>query len=161
MKRDRSGLTLGAVASIALLGILSPLILGVVLVRRGRAAALRMAFARRWGTKGKLGILVYSDSPNWKQHVETEILSRVGHKLVALNWTHRARWRRSIEVRAFQHWGGERDFNPLAILFLPRRPVLVLRFRPAFRDLKHGNPEPLRALEETLLRALGHQAWPS
>jgi hypothetical protein len=137
------------------LALLSPLILGVEVVRRGSAAALRTAFQRRWGKKGRLGILVYSDSPNWKEHIEREVLPRVREKLVVLNWTHRAQWQRTVEVLAFRHWRGERDFNPMAILFLPRKPVVTLRFRPAFKELKHGNPEPLRALEGALLRDLG------
>jgi hypothetical protein len=132
MNRKRASVTLGAGASVGLLALLSPLILGVEVVRRGSAAALRTAFQRRWGKKGRLGILVYSDSPNWKEHIQ-----------------------RTVEVLAFRHWRGERDFNPMAILFLPRKPVIALRFRPAFKELKHGNPEPLRALEGALLRDLG------
>jgi hypothetical protein len=155
MTRTRPGAVLGAAASIVLLVVLSPLIAGAAIARRVKAGALRGAFERRWRSRGKLGILVYSDSPNWKQHVENDLLPRVGEKVVVLNWTQRASWRRSLEVRAFEHWGGERDFNPIAILFPPRKPVLTLRYRSAFRDLKHGDIGPLRALEEALFRELG------
>ena len=103
---------------------------------------------------------MYSDSPNWKSHIESEVLPRVRDKLVILNWSHRAEWPRSLEVMAFRHWGGEKDFNPIAILFPPQKPVLTLRFYSAFRDFRHGKPEALRTLEEALFRELGAGAPP-
>jgi len=53
-------------------------------------------------------VLVYSDSPHWKAHIETQVLPRVASRVVTVNWSSRAAWRNSkpLEVQMFEHWGG-------------------------------------------------------
>lgn len=151
--KGRYGKTLGAAASIGLLTFLSPLIGGVAAYRWSSRLVLRWAFDRRWARHGKVGLLVYSDSPHWKDYFEGTVLPRCGDRLIVLNWSQRAQWTHSLEVLVFRQWAGEKDFNPIAILLRRHERPLVLRFRPAFRELKRGRPEPLRTLEEALLHA--------
>ena len=50
---------------------------------------------------------------------------------------------------------GDREFNPLAIVFPERGLVQVIRFWQAFRDYKHGKERALRAAEAELAAAVG------
>ncbi len=52
-------------------------------------------------------------------------------------------------------WGGDREFNPLAIVIPERGPVQVIRFWQAFRDHKHGRDRALRVAEAELAAAVG------
>jgi hypothetical protein len=46
-------------------------------------------------------------------------------------------------------WGG-RDYNPIAIVFVPWWRPRVLRFWDAYKSFKHGKPEEVVQLERTL-----------
>ena len=111
----------------------------------------------RWRREGIRGVLVYSRSPNWQSHIETQWLPRVGAQLKILNWSDRTTWRRSDPAVRLFHWflGTKADFNPGVILLRPFRRPLVFRFYPAFRNAKHGNEAGLKALEERLFAELG------
>jgi hypothetical protein len=156
--------------------IASPLILAFALWNHYDTIAIRREFLKRW--PGKRGILVYSNSPNWGQYIEQNWLPRIGSRFVLLNWSERARWavERPFEARVFRTFGGDRNFNPLAIIFLERVPgatvrawlssirkrdllgvlapdrhnTAVIRFFQAFRDFKHGKDQLLRTKEAEL-----------
>jgi hypothetical protein len=156
--------------------IASPLILAFALWNHYDTIAIKREFLRRW--PGKRGILVYSNSPNWGQYIEQNWLPRIGTKFVLLNWSERSRWavERSFEARVFRRFAGDREFNPLAIVFLQRVPgatirawlnsiqqrellgvlapdrhnTAVIRFFQAFRDFKHGKDHLLRTREAEL-----------
>ncbi len=114
-------------------------------------------FQRAWGRGGKDLLLVYSDSPHWREYIERTWIPKWGHRAVLLNWSERSRWQsRWPEVRLFHAFAGAQEFNPLGIVVPPTgRRVLVVRFWRAFRDHKHGNSIPLRKMEGELERALG------
>lgn len=132
----------------------SPLVLAFTLWNKYRAVALRRAFLKRW--PGKRGILVYSNSPNWQQYIEQHWLPRIGTQFVLLNWSDRSRWAVDVpfEARVFRRFAGDREFNPLAIVFLPLAPrandTVVIRFFQAFQDFKHGKDFLLHAREAEL-----------
>ena len=92
-------------------------------------------------------LLVYSDSPIWRVYVEQRILPRVTGRAVVLNWSQRAKWRHSLARMAFAHFGGSREFNPLAVVFRPFGRTRTFRFWRLFRDFKHGNPAALDQVE--------------
>ena len=50
---------------------------------------LKVRFWIRHGRKGKFILFVYSDSSNWKDHIETKILPRIEACSVILNWSKR------------------------------------------------------------------------
>ncbi|HEX8290659.1 MAG TPA: hypothetical protein VF570_02810 [Pyrinomonadaceae bacterium] len=118
-------------------------------------------FWRRHGRFGRFVLFVYSDSPNWKGYVESNILPRVGGHAVTLNWSRRGEWARThpFEAQVFRHWAGEREFNPLALVIRPGRRVKVFRFWQAFRDFKHGKDRALAEALVALFREVeGHRA---
>jgi hypothetical protein len=143
----------GIAIMIPLIPILLPLLAVYGIVRLARGRLLVWRFRRTWGAKGRVALLVYSDSPNWKTYIETNILPLVEDRVVALNWSKRAQWRRGkpLEVRLFEHWSGEKEYSPMVILVPPKGKVKTIRLFQAFKDLKHGKAELLHDLEKRLL----------
>lgn len=139
-----------------LLPIIVPCLLGWGVYRVVRRVVLVWRFRRTFGAQGKVGVLVYSNSPHWKEHVETRILPRVGARLVTINWSHRAEWSdpKPLEVRVFEHWAGSRAFNPMAIIVRGYSSVQTVRFFEAFKANKHGKPDHLRRAEQQLFGAV-------
>jgi hypothetical protein len=50
----------------------------------------------------------------------------------------------------FWFYGGQKAYNPLVVVMRPFGRATVFRFWSAFRDAKHGRPEPLQRLETEL-----------
>jgi hypothetical protein len=166
---------------IPLLVLLSPLIALLLVWEERRAGAQRRQFARIHGPQAR-GILIYSNSPNWQQYIEQHWLPRIGRRLVVLNWSERARWKKThpLEAAIFRRHLGDREFNPAAIVFRPSMPgrlfrlwlaairaleplgmlvpyassADVVRFFQPFRDYKHGKERTLQAAEAELWRLL-------
>jgi hypothetical protein len=114
--------------------------------------ALRFKFRKAAISQGKFILFVYSDSPHWKSYIERNILPQIQDHAVILNWSERNQWdTTSWPVRVFKHWGGRKDFNPLAVVFCSLTQVRVIRFYPAFLDFKHGKEALLRQAESQLL----------
>lgn len=108
-----------------------------------------------WCLRGRDILFVYSDSPVWHVYIEQNILPRLGGRAVVLNWSQRKRWRLSLASLAFQHFGGYRQFNPMAVVFRPFRRSQTFRFWQPFRDFKHGHSAPLHQLENELFTLIG------
>jgi hypothetical protein len=134
------------------------LAVGAWLDRRKRRR-LQREFHNRWGTRGKRLLLVYSNSPNWQGYVEENWLPQLESIAVVLNWSERRTWaeRHPFEADIFRTWGGDQEFNPLAIIIPSDGSVRVIRFWQAFLDYKHGKDRTLRAAEAELGAALGVQ----
>jgi hypothetical protein len=58
---------------------------------------------------------------------------------------------------AFHHFGGWREFNPLAVVFRPLRRTRTFRFWQPFRDFTHGYPEALHRIESEFFALIGVQ----
>jgi hypothetical protein len=139
--------------------LLVPILMVLLLVgvflgasRWAYAQDLRRKFERKWGRQRRRILLVYSESPNWQGYIEEKWLPRLRGRAVILNWSQRSTWMRDAPLEAAVHrrWGGDREFNPMAI-YLPRKgKVQVVRFWKAFRDLKHDKAQTLRAAEAEL-----------
>ena len=118
---------------------------------------LLVAAWRCWHRTSIRGILILSDSPNWKSYIEEHWLPRLDGKVVILNWSERSKWESSLPVRIFRRFGmagGHLNFNPSVILLRGLRYPLVYRYFYAFRDAKHGNMTALRHLEEHMFAEL-------
>ena len=113
---------------------------------------LNYRFRNRYASDGKHILFVYSESPNWQEYIEKNIVPCIEKKAVLLNWSKRSEWRKRkpLEARALFHWGGDSEFNPIAIVFLSGWKVQTIRFHQAFRDYKHGKTKLLKAREEEL-----------
>ena len=45
-----------------------------------------------WIPKGKNTLFVYSESPNWHDHLQENVIPRVNNQAVILNWSERRKW---------------------------------------------------------------------
>ena len=144
------GIITGLVAALILLIVLA------VLSFYAYRLWLKTRFRQRYGRHGKFILFIYSDSPNWKDYVESNILPRIGSHSVILNWSERRKWGEQFpfEARVFRSWAGDSEFNPIAILFPRRGKVKVIRFWQAFRDYKHGKDRTLKNAENELYSEL-------
>jgi len=108
-----------------------------------------------WLPKGKDVLYVSSDSPVWKEYMETEVFPLVAERAMVLSWSARSKWPKwSFGVRVFHTFGRGRDFNPMVVLFRPFRRAKIFRFLPAFEERKHGNSASVEQLRRDLTQAL-------
>lgn len=108
-----------------------------------------------WGTRRIHLLYVYSNSPTWQTHIEQEILPKLPERKIILNWSERKLWKRfSLAALTFQHFGGYRAFNPMAVILKPFHRAKVFRFYEAFKDYKHGKIEKLADLEADFFETL-------
>lgn len=122
----------------------------------------------QWYPQGKRMLFVYSNSPNWKEYIETNILPKIASQATVLNWSERSQWKdKSLEIQVFQHWASVKkyfwrgktkwdgaEFNPIAITFIPWWKRRVFRFWQPFKDFKHGKEQSLKKLEVELFQVL-------
>lgn len=114
-------------------------------------ASLRIWFWHAHASRGRWILFVYSESPNWQPYVEDHLLPHIADRAVVLNWSERRHWSSTHpwEARFFRRFAGDREFNPIALVFGPRGRVTAVRFHRAFLDHKHGKPA---ALERAVAR---------
>ena len=125
---------------------LSPILIVAVLLNLFWGMILYIVI---WLTHPKqLVIFVYSNSPKWQDYMEREILPSIQDRAVILNWSERRHWRNSLAVLAFRYFAGQRNFNPIGIIFRPFHFVKRYRFFEAF---KRGNVKRLEQLKRELL----------
>jgi hypothetical protein len=149
-KKNGRGDSLGALLFV----VLSPLIIVAITFHLIASLFLHFAAWCCWCLRGRYVLFVTSDSPIWHDYVEEHILPRLGDRAVVLNWSHRGRWRYSLAVLAFHHFGGHREFNPLAVVFRPFRLARRFRFYEPFREFKHGDAAAVAKLEIELFDML-------
>ena len=116
---------------------------------------LRLAVWSWWCLRGRDILFVYSDSPVWRDYIEQRVLPYLGERAIVLNWSDRKRWHLSLKRMAFCHFGGDREFNPLAVVFRPFRRTRTFRFWQPFRDFKHGRPQELHKMEREFFGLIG------
>ncbi|MFH1267504.1 MAG: hypothetical protein ABIK89_17410 [Planctomycetota bacterium] len=107
-----------------------------------------------WNSRGIELLYVYSNSPHWQEYIEQNILPRLPSGAIVLNWSERRKWRFNLPTVAFRHFGGYREFNPMALVFRPFRWVKIFRFFKPFRDFKHGKPDALHKMESEFFAVL-------
>jgi hypothetical protein len=155
----RNSLSLRKLKKAAVALIVFPLLLPLVLIVLAGSLAYRallyLLVWAVWLPKGKDILLVYSDSPRWHEYLVTHIFPLVQERAVVLNWSQRKQWTRwSLGVAVFRQFAGERDFNPLVVLFRPFRVAKIFRFWSAFKDWKDGYKEPVERLRQELFASL-------
>lgn len=119
---------------------------------------LRRQFLAKWGREGKRMLVVYSGTRDWQQHIEERWVPALTDRAVMLRWSGSREWklRWPLESRIMRHWGGDREYNPMAIVFPRLGRVRVLRFWRAFKERKRGKEQRLRKTEAELFR-LAHR----
>ena len=132
--------------------MLSVVVSWYVLARRRAIAAFRAANR----ASGKDVLVVYTDSPHWKEYIETHWLPRWGDRAIAFD---RSRpWREDqVEARLWRAVAGQTEHTPVVIVVPPQGRVQIVRFWLAFRDFKHGKVKRLRDAEARLATILGEE----
>ena len=133
--------------------IFLPIVLIYLLLYVAWGTILCIAIWLSWEKRNIL--FVYSNSPTWKDYMEREILPHLQDRAVILNWSERKNWKNSLAVLAFRYFGGQRNFNPMAVVFRPLRLAKTYRFYEAFKELKYGNPNKVEQLKIRLLHDIG------
>lgn len=109
-----------------------------------------------WCTRGVDTLVVYSDSPIWRDYMLENVIPCLRGRSVVLNWSERRHWRwYSLPVAVFHFFGGAREYAPIAVVFRPFRWPRTFRFWQPFRDRKHGDLFPLHGVEDRLYEYLG------
>jgi hypothetical protein len=143
---------------LAVVVLTAPLWLAALLVIvLGRLVQVVALYALVWlwwiGRARRRVLFVYSESPNWKEHVEVNILPKLPANTVVLNWSNRLQWPKfSLPVMLFRCFAGEREFNPIGLVFERFDVVERYRFWQPFRDAKHGRLVALQHVETEFLR---------
>lgn len=129
--------------------LLVPIVPVVLLCLGVQSIVLSMATWWKWCRRGKHVLLVYSDSPKWKQYIEATLIPMLPENTIRLNWSERKSWnRKQLAVRVFYFFTRGREYNPVIIVAsMWRRPRVFPMYR-AFMDLKHGKPETLHDVEQ-------------
>ncbi len=135
------------VASVLLIVMLPLLLLTYAIY----SAVLYVVVWLAWCTRNRNVLLVYSNSPNWQNYIETELIPRLPENTIVLNWSERRSWPRfSLQVWVFRHFGGSREFNPMVLVFKPFHWTRDFRFWQAFRSYKHGKTDLLLETQDRL-----------
>ena len=134
-------------ARLAFIALLLPIILPLAIVGMVfhvlNKVVVYMLVWMWWLPTGRDVLYVSSDSPIWKEYMETQIFPLIAERAIVLSWSARSKWPRwSFAVRVFRTFGRGRDFNPMVVLFRPFQRARFFRFLPAFRERKHGNRKP-------------------
>ncbi|HKH92861.1 MAG TPA: hypothetical protein VKA54_13725 [Gemmatimonadaceae bacterium] len=146
---------------VSIAGAMGPLLFAAVVAMLAVVAWWYLSARRRAITafrvahrdSGKDVVIVYTDSPHWKDYIETHWLPRWGHRAVALD---RSRpWSfDQPEARLWQVVAGSVEHTPVVIVVPRQGRVHVVRFYLAFRDFKHGKDRKLREAEARLAKLL-------
>jgi hypothetical protein len=140
-------------------------LLGATLVKRAFPFAdrfgLRVRFWLRHGRKGKMILFVYSDSSNWKDYIETNVLPRIEAHATILNWSKRREWgsQMRLETRLFNQWAGPGEFVPVAILFSLIGNVKTFRLWQLPENTKHGKGRMSKEAEQALFETVKQFGW--
>ncbi len=145
---------------VAIGSVLIGILLGMTVLKSLGPFALRLGlkvrFWVRHGRKGKVILFVYSDSSNWKDHIEEKILPRLEGCSVILNWSKRRDWESSmqLESKLFNQLAGSGEFTPTAILFPLLGKVKVFRLWQLSQNSKHGKSKVSKEAEQSLFEAV-------
>ena len=99
---------------------------------------LKIKIELRWPSN-KFILFTYSESENWAQYIEENILPKISEHAVIINRTKQQDWKKEygLERRALDSIAGH-GINPVALIFRNGYRTKTIAFYEAFRDMKHG-----------------------
>jgi hypothetical protein len=137
-----------------LLPVVIPIAVVFAFAHAARALILHALLLALWVPRDRRVLFVYSNSSNWKDYCEREIVPQLPETAVVLNFSERKHWpRRALSTLLFRAYAGSKEFNPLGIVFRPFTRIRIFRFWKPFRDAKHGRPQKLERLKSEFLEA--------
>ena len=136
--------------------ILSPIIIISFLRHYFIGLILKYRFKKKLIHENKHILFAYSDSPHWKEYIENNIEPVIADKTIFINRSQDSEWKKNnlLESKVIKHWGGDKEYNPIAIIFPRKGKINVVRFYQAFKDYKHGNTALLNEKELELYEKL-------
>jgi len=139
---------------IPLVVIILPVILYVLIFRFIAQLYIRLRIKHKW-PKGKYILFTYSESENWSQYIEDNILPKIDEYSIIINRSKNQHWKSKfkLERHAIESWANI-NINPIAIIFEPNKKVKVIEFYKAFRDLKHGKLETINSKSQELFECV-------
>jgi hypothetical protein len=153
---QRFGKIMGVAAAIVVLPLAAIALVALPLLDLFLFVRWQLTFGRR----GIRALIVYSDSPKWKEHFEQEVLPLLKEKAHVVNTTHQPQWRGSSGAARSVHrrWGGHKNHTPVVIWFPPiAGKVKVIRFYQAYgRIAQHRNESADLKAAVASARALAH-----
>jgi hypothetical protein len=150
-KQSRLSRIAGAIAITLLLPLIIPMGLVVLTLLGMHKLLLYLLIWCLWLPKGKDTLLIYSESPIWRDYMTQEILPLLKHRAVVLNWSERGKWPKwSFAVHVFHSFSGRREFNPMVVLFRPFHTAMFYRFWSPFKEWKRGQTAAVDSLRREL-----------
>lgn len=154
-RMNRASTLFVAIVAILLSPIWLPALFGILLLWLLWGALLQVVVWLMWLPLGRDTLVVYSDSPYWKELFEQRLMPQVRSRVIVINCSQRKSWNRfSLSTLAFQYVGGSRDNCPMIVVFRPFRWAKIFRFWKAFQDDKHDKPQKLISLLEGVSQQL-------
>jgi len=101
--------------------------------------------------KGVRAIVITSPSPHWQQYIDQKWAPRLAPVAKIVSWKSRGG---SLEHRLWRHFTHLPTYPGVLVLRGLRHPT-VYPFYLAFEALKHGDGDPLAAMEQELSEELG------
>jgi hypothetical protein len=133
------------------LPILIPALLIWLLISFALKLLLLVVAWSAWTPQGKEMLIVYSNSPYWKEFFEAALIPELEARALILNWSERSEWRRfDLRTLIFRSFVGRRSFNPMVLVVRPFRWPKSFRFYDAFKQFKHGKEQQLNNLVDAL-----------
>jgi hypothetical protein len=119
----------------------------------GKSLYLRTLVITRWKKKGINVLLIYSDSPHWKERIENEIIPQIKDQAVILNTSISQAWgdQEKFADKIYSFFGGRKDMKPMAIVFHGFSNFKDFRFYQAYQKFKKGNDRELLKVESDFL----------
>jgi hypothetical protein len=140
--------------------LLIGVLIGVTMLKGASSLARQLGvnvrFWLRHGRSGKTLLFVYSDSPNWKDYIEENIVPRIEARSIILNLSKRREWgpRMAFETKLFDQLAGPGAFVPVAILFsLTDKPRTFRLWQPS-ENTKERKVNLSREVEAALFQSL-------
>jgi hypothetical protein len=146
----RIGVVLMLIAAVPLIPVFLVLLAIYMLVA---TIWFRIAIALSYVPRGIRYLVVYSDSAQWKDYFESEVMPRLGSGVRSINLSteggKKGKW--DLDWRFYRHTCGYRNRFPVVYRFTRFGGWKTVRFYDAFIEAKRGKTESLERAKATLV----------
>lgn len=117
---------------------------------------LNFQVQRQWFPQGKWILFVYSNSPKWKDDIESTIIPKINSKSIILNWSEHKTWPKSLASKIFFYYSKTKKTKnkvsyPIAIIFKSLSRPKVIELRQAYRDFNLHRNNNILTLKKELI----------
>lgn len=103
--------------------------------------------------RDKFILFTYSESENWSEYIEENIIPKISSHAVIINRTKQQNWKEeyALERKALEASAGL-EVNPIALIFRNGFRMRKVALFEAFRDLKHGKDVKIKSQCEEIFK---------